>query len=296
MLKKISLVLFALLMIADGTAEAKKWQAKHVIFLGLDGWGSYSLSNIPNLQEMMDNGCYTLKKRTVIPSDSGPNWAAMFNGAPVEMSGFSSNSGKLDFYPVYANEHGMYPTIFYLFRQAYPEAEMGCIMEWGGIRPLVDEKSFSYIEKTSSSEVGCREWLDMTNKYIKEKKPAFLFVHVDQIDHSGHSNGHRTAEYDKTVSMIDGMVGEVVKAVKDAGIFDDTIFVIVSDHGGMKTGHGGTSMDEMETAFIICGKGVKKGVVIEEPMVQFDVAPTIAKIFNLKAPGCWRGKAMDVFK
>lgn len=51
-------------------------RAKHVILIGLDGWGAYSVSKaeMPNVKKLMDDGSYTLKKRSVLPSSSAVNW------------------------------------------------------------------------------------------------------------------------------------------------------------------------------------------------------------------------------
>ena len=59
--------------------------ASHVILIGLDGWGTWCMETVecPFIREMMQEGSYTLNKRTVLPSSSGPNWAAMMNGTPV---------------------------------------------------------------------------------------------------------------------------------------------------------------------------------------------------------------------
>ena len=78
---------------------------------------------------------------------------------------------------------------------------------------------------------------------------------------------------------------------------DETIFIVTADHGGIKKGHGGKTMEEMETAFIISGKGIKKGYEFEESMMQFDCAATIAYIFGLEQPQVWIGRPMkQVFK
>ena len=79
--KKIICLLLAVLC---GLPVLGKWKANHVILIGLDGWGAYSVpkaTNIPNLQSLMRGGCYTLKKRSVLPSSSAVNWASMFMGA-----------------------------------------------------------------------------------------------------------------------------------------------------------------------------------------------------------------------
>lgn len=89
---------------------------------------------------------------------------------------------------------------------------------------------------------------------------------------------------------LDKYVGQIVNAVKEAGMLDETIFIVTADHGGINKGHGGKTMEEMETAFIISGKNIKKGHEITESMMQFDVASTIAHIFKLEQPQVWIGR------
>ena len=96
---------------------------------------------------------------------------------------------------------------------------------------------------------------------------------------------------------LDGYIARIVAAVKEAGMYDDTIFIITSDHGGIKKGHGGKTMAEMQTPFIIAGKNIKKAGEFQESMVQYDVAATMAYIFGLEQPQVWTGRAMkQVFK
>jgi len=87
-----------------------------------------------------------------------------------------------------------------------------------------------------------------------------------------------------------------VEGIKAAGIYDDSIIIISSDHGHEGTGHGGHSISEIETPFIIWGKGVKKGVEITDTVIQYDVAATVAEIFHLETPQSWRGVPIDVFE
>ena len=44
--------------------------AEHVILIGLDGWGAYSLpeADMPTVKQLMEDGAYTLEKRSVLPS------------------------------------------------------------------------------------------------------------------------------------------------------------------------------------------------------------------------------------
>lgn len=76
-------------------------------------------------------------------------------------------------------------------------------------------------------------------------------------------------------------------------MWDDTIFIITSDHGGIEKNHGGITMQEMETPFVIFGKGIKsEGKEFRESMMQFDVASTIAYALGLEQPQVWIGRPM----
>ena len=83
-------VLFFLVFFC-GTSIATEWKAKHVVLIGLDGWGAYSMTkaDMPNVRELMANGSYTLKKRSVLPSSSAVNWASMYMGAGPELHGYT---------------------------------------------------------------------------------------------------------------------------------------------------------------------------------------------------------------
>ena len=68
-----------------------KGKAKHVVLIGLDGWGAYSVpkADIPTIKQLMADGAYTLEKRSALPSSSAINWASMFMGAGPELHGYT---------------------------------------------------------------------------------------------------------------------------------------------------------------------------------------------------------------
>lgn len=297
-MKKTFLFLIAALSFLLSGQAAEK--AKHVVLIGLDGWGAYSVSKaeIPNIRKMMNEGCYTLKKRSALPSSSAINWASMFMGAGPELHGYTQWGSKVPELPSReVTENGIFPTIFYLLHKARPEAEIGCLYEWEGIKYLVDTLALDYHVQAPDYNKHPEALCGMAEKYIKEKTPVLLAVCFDNPDHVGHAAGHDTPEYYAKLNELDIYVARIVQAVKDAGMFDETIFIITADHGGINKGHGGKTMQEMETPFIICGKNVKKGGEFSESMMQYDVASTIAYIFGLKQPQVWIGRPMkQVFK
>lgn len=66
--------------------------------------------------------------------------------------------------------------------------------------------------------------------------------------------------------------------------------MIVADHGGIGTGHGGESMLELEVPWIIRGPGVIKDRMIAQPVNIYDTAPSIASLFHLEQPYEWIGR------
>lgn len=88
----VTVILAAFVSVAFASAPI----AGHVVLIGLDGWGAYSVpkADMPVVKSMMEHGCYTLQKRTVLPSSSAPNWASMFMGVPTKLHGYTQWGSK----------------------------------------------------------------------------------------------------------------------------------------------------------------------------------------------------------
>ena len=295
-----SLLLSLLAVCLISTPCQAKGKAKHVVLIGLDGWGAYSVpkAEIPTIKKLMADGSYTLEKRSALPSSSAINWSSMFMGAGPELHGYTQWDSQTPELPSRVlNEHGIFPTVFQLLRDARPEAEIGCLYEWNGIKYLVDTLALSHHAKAPDYNRYPEALCGMAETYIKEKKPTLLAVCFDNPDHVGHKVGHDTPEYYAKLKELDTYVKRIVQAVADAGMLKETIFILTSDHGGINKGHGGKTIQEMQTPFIISGKNVKQGFEFHESMMQYDVASTIAYIFGLKQPQVWIGRPMkQVFK
>ena len=179
------LATFALLFSFTYSCNAKgKDKAKHVVFIGLDGWGAYSLpkADMPNVKQLMENGAYTLKKRSALPSSSAINWASMFMGAGPELHGYTEWGSKTPELPSRVlNQHGIFPTVFQLLRDARPEAEIGCLYEWEGIKYLVDTLSLNYHYHVADCNKTPKELGNMASAYIKEKHPALVAICYDGL-------------------------------------------------------------------------------------------------------------------
>ena len=89
-MKRLLLISIVLLVAACGGEKQPPMKAGHVIFIGVDGVSTPAFKNpdllarMPNVRMMMEEGSYTLGKRSVMPSSSAINWATIFNGLPTE--------------------------------------------------------------------------------------------------------------------------------------------------------------------------------------------------------------------
>lgn len=298
-MKKILFVFAAALVLLSCSEPAsRKELASHVIVIGLDGWGTWCMEKgeYPFIREMMKEGSWTLNKRVVLPSISGANWAAMMNGTPVESSGITNNDPYPTFEPLYLTQHNAQPTFFHLMKEQRPGLECGVVCEWGDFLNYADTLCLDYYKRIANASQNPDDIVSESVKYITEKKPVLCFIHIDALDHMGHSYGQGSAEYYEELPKVDDRVRRIVEGVKAAGIYDDSIIMITSDHGHVGHHHGGHDQLEIQTPFVIWGKGVKKNQQIEETMIQYDMAATVARILNLETPQSWRGKSIEVFE
>ncbi|MBO0320695.1 alkaline phosphatase family protein [Muricauda sp. CAU 1633] len=264
---------------------------EHVVIIGVDGMSPNGIqnTNTPMLDTMIQNGAATMHARSVLPSSSSPNWASMIMGADTEQHGVTSNGWEKhdhELPPVVATKNGTFPTIFTLFHDQQPEAHVGAIYDWDGFGRLFEKEDVDFDIDGDHEDNTTKEAVN----YIKEHTPKFTFVHLDHVDHAGHSMAHGSPEYYQSVEKADSLIAEIVNAAKAAGIFEKTLFIVSADHGGLGYGHGGESLAEMEIPFILYGAGIKKGYKIEETVYQYDNAPTVAYAMGLQTPQAWIGR------
>jgi predicted AlkP superfamily pyrophosphatase or phosphodiesterase len=137
---------------------------------------------------------------------------------------------------------------------------------------------------------GDEETVLKASEYIRKKKPNLLAIHLNGPDAVGHNIGFQSDEFYEQLTKTDGHISDIIQATKKAGIFNETLFIVSSDHGGLGKDHGGKTMTEMQIPWIVYGNAVRKKGVINESIMVYDTAATIAWLFNLKQPQVWIGR------
>ncbi|MBX3255156.1 MAG: alkaline phosphatase [Chitinophagaceae bacterium] len=294
--QKTALTLLALLIFA-AFSQAQSKKVKHVILIGCDGLGAYALprADMPHLKKMMNEGAWSLKARSVLPSSSAVNWASMIMGAGPTMHGYTEWGSAVPEIPsVTTNQYGLFPTVFSLLKEQRPSAVSALVYSWPGINPLVEKETTTIRVPANDNDDFCT---DTAVTIIKEQKPVLTFIHLDQPDNVGHNIGHHTPEYFDELKKVDERIGKILHAVQEAGIADNTVILVTSDHGGKDKGHGGKSLDEVQIPWVIYGTGIRKGYQLNSTIITYDTGATIAQLLGLTMPQSWRGKPVsEAFK
>lgn len=290
----------ATVIIASGYCQAKTPRAKHVIFLGFDAMSAYGIqrAETPTFNYMIENGAVSLDTRCCRKTSSSQNWMSMMCGAPIEMTGVTSNEWTREIHkisPAAVNKQGIFPTVFDCIREQKPGARMEAYIEWADETRLYD---MSVFDKVLCSDAGAKVWydadqlLDAAFASYLENEPDLLFVSIDYPDHVGHSSGHETQDYFDCIHHMDERVGGFLHELEARKMLDNAVIIIAADHGGIRSGHGGDSMAELRTPVIMYGKGVTKGKFMEHANMIYDHAATIAGLLGVTLPDECRGRFM----
>ena len=275
----------------------------HVVFVGFDGLSGRRLAQgvrMPNLEKMMERGSWTLSSRALLPSASACNWRSIFSCSAVECHGFTKwNTRTPEFEPSALDADGYYPDIFSELRRQRPSARAEYVYEWSGMAFVAATNACDYI-----CAVSKENWIDgaadgttaAAVERIRKSKPNFLAVVYDSPDHAGHRHGWDSAEYVASCAKLDDALGKLLAAADEAGIADDTVFVVSSDHGGRDRRHGGPTIAEMTRPVVVAGPGIRKGWRIPGASNGCDTGATLAALLGLRFPQAWTGRPLDVFE
>jgi len=109
---------------------------------------------------------------------------------------------------------------------------------------------------------------------------------------------HIIALYDGEVKQTDSDLGEMLKVLKDRGVLDNSIVIILGDHGEQFYEHGNTSHQGVYEELIHIPLAVSipeiqtKGRIIDSLVSQVDILPTILDYLEITIPGTCQGKSL----
>ncbi|MBQ7091015.1 MAG: alkaline phosphatase [Clostridia bacterium] len=231
----------------------------HVVVVGIDGAGAFiKNADMPAFGRIFENGAVTYDALASNPSISAECWGSMLTGVGPEVHKLTNSIVSSQEYP----QDSAFPSLFRRIREACPDAELGSYCDWNPITAGIIERNVGISTDTARDT----QLTPIICDYIKEKKPTFLFVQFDSVDSAGHHKGYETPGYYQRLTEVDQLVEDIHAAVKDAGMLEDTLFIVISDHGGRNSEdgrghHGGWTDGEKYVTIAAAGKTVKKGTM-----------------------------------
>ncbi|GAB0094635.1 GPI ethanolamine phosphate transferase 3 [Sergentomyia squamirostris] len=131
--------------------------------------------------------------------------------------------------------------------------------------------------------------LDTVDRKIEKNLPAelaksdwdLLVAHFLGVDHCGHKHGPLHGEMTRKLGEMDDVIRRVIDEMNN-----DTMLIVVGDHGMTNSGdHGGDTTDEVTSLIFAYAKGHTLATGRPtEAMQQIDLVPTLAAIFGVPIP------------
>jgi predicted AlkP superfamily pyrophosphatase or phosphodiesterase len=202
-----------------------------------------------------------------------------------------------------------YPTIFRLFKDQYPNKQIGIFSTWLDNRTklagegLRKTKGLKFDHVSDGYELDTIRYPhDSENKYIhlidervvadaaevlKSNAPDLSWVYLEYTDDMGHKWGDGPQLHD-AISLLDLQIKKLWQAIeyREKNFNEDWLFIITTDHGRDSiTGkdHGGQTERERST-WIISNKKLVNKTSLGYPAAVVDLLPTMAKHLEIIIP------------
>lgn len=245
--------------------------SRRVVLVVLDGLRLRDSFGIPALDDLRRHGI-DAAARSHYPTISRPNHVTALTGVPPAHSGVRNNfyraPVRIDSIMDRADAAGL--------ASAYI-ADVASGVAW--------------MFNDDFEDIHYARWPDGLEKAarltLRRDYPLVVII-PGAIDEAGHRHGADSDEYRAAVAYADQQLAAIVDALD---LEHDTI-VVTSDHGHTdEGGHGGTEPEVEEIPLVLAGAGIRAGVALGERELV-DVAPTVAALLGLPAPGHGVGRTI----
>ena len=231
---------------------------EHVFIIGIDGAGAaFRICNTPNFDRIFTNNAYRYDAKAETLTISAQNWGSILTGVDHETHGFTNDStSKSERGSDSANN-----SIFYYARKAYPDALLASYCHWRNINHGIIENDLHVHKVNRLSDAMVTEAI--VHDIGRGKIPKLMFVQFDNADHAAHTYGGFSDKYYEAIEDLDVYLGEIYDAIDAKGLMQNSLFIVVADHGETDGGHGGTTPEESAAFVAVAGHSVNKTVLAE---------------------------------
>lgn len=254
-MKKSTFTLFLISI----TCLAIASQKRKVMIIGIDGTRSDALqqANTPTIDSLIANGTYSFNVYHMGITVSGPSWSDVMCGVWEAKHGVTNND--------YTNSrYNTYPYFTTRAKSIKPNLYCSQVVEW----PPLNDKVYndSWNKKVLTACDGCQDTRNNTSELVCDELANdnldCIFMYLDQVDITGHSSGFNpnNPSYITAIEYVDSRIRKAMNCLKARPNYanEDWLILLVPDHGGIGTGHGGCTKEERNIWWIASGSAVPK--------------------------------------
>lgn len=254
-----------------------------VLIVSFDGLRPDAIkkAKMENVLSLMQTGAYSLTAQTIMPSITLPSHSSMLVGTCPAKHIVRWNE--------YVPENG-YALGTDIFDLAHA-AGMRTIMVVGKekLRQVTEPQStdyFAFVDDTDKIEDPL-SIAQLANRQISQGF-SLMFVHFPNGDLAGHDYGWMTRKQLEAYADDDVSFGYILETLKNKGMYESTLIIITSDHGGHETTHGTNLPEDMTIPWIASGPGILP-MQLTAQIHTMDTAATAAFALGLPIPAEWDG-------
>lgn len=256
---------------------------ERVLIVTFDGLRPDAIAEaeMDNVLSLMENGAYSLTAQTIMPSVTLPSHSSMLVGTCPAKHIVRWN----EYVP--QNGFAMGTDIFDLANVAGLRTAM--IVGKEKLRQITEPASTDYFTFVDETDKIVDSY-SISELALDQVQAGFnlMFVHFPDGDLAGHEDGWMSRQQMRAYSRDDKSFGLILEALKEYGLYESTIIIITSDHGGHDTTHGTDMPEDMTIPWIISGPRVIAGQLTTQ-IYTMDTAATIAYVLGLPIPPEWDG-------
>lgn len=285
------------LLIASSLNAAPR--AEHVFLVSVDGGKPAVIheSEMPVIKKLAAEGAVTWVANTIFPPKTLPSHTSMATGLGPDKHQVLWNDWlplrgivrvPTMFSLLKAKDAGAITAIFTgkaKFRHLWVKDSLdlfnfGENLDPATPTPVTEEKKVVPAQTVAKNAAA----------WIVEKKPRLCMIHFPDADSAGHKSGWGSPEQKEAFRVCDQALGQIVRAIEQAGIAGTSVIIVTADHGGHEKNHSENIPDDMNIPWIAWGQGVKKAHAITSAITTYDSAATALWLLDVPAPDTFDGK------
>jgi predicted AlkP superfamily pyrophosphatase or phosphodiesterase len=241
--------------------------AKHVIVVSYDAFAAedWSLAaSLPNMARLLEKGAYSDQLQSVDPSLTYVAHTTMVTGVSPHRHGILHNN---PFQPFVAESEQAWhwfhnqiqvPTLYDLVQEQggttaailwpvtagakikYHLPEVRAIGKENQILKVLRYGSPFYCLDMERRFGSLRKGIEQPNldnfiaavaaHTLRTKQPNLMLIHFIELDEMKHHHGTQSVQAKRAIVNMDEHLGQLIKAAEEAGILDETVFVVIGDH------------------------------------------------------------------